>query len=31
VWVQALADHLASRATESASARAALARLLGTG
>jgi hypothetical protein len=29
-WVQALADHLASRAKESASARAALARLLGT-
>jgi hypothetical protein len=31
VWVQALADHLASRARESAAARAALARLLGTG
>jgi hypothetical protein len=30
-WVQALADHLASRAKSSASARAALARLLGTG
>lgn len=29
-WVQALADHLATRAKESASARAALARLLGT-
>jgi hypothetical protein len=29
-WVQALADHLSSRAKESASARAALARLLGT-
>jgi hypothetical protein len=29
-WVQALADHLANRAKESASARAALARLLGT-
>jgi hypothetical protein len=31
VWVQALADHLANRAKESASARAALAKLLGTG
>jgi hypothetical protein len=30
-WVQALADHLAARARESAAARAALARLLGTG
>jgi hypothetical protein len=30
-WVQLLADHLAARAKESAAARAALARLLGTG
>jgi hypothetical protein len=30
-WVQALADHLAIQAKESAAARAALARLLGTG
>jgi hypothetical protein len=30
-WVQALADHLAVRARESAAARDALARLLGAG
>jgi hypothetical protein len=30
-WVQALADHLAARARDSAAAREALARLLGTG
>jgi hypothetical protein len=30
-WVQALADHLAARARESAAAREALARLLGAG
>jgi hypothetical protein len=30
-WVQALADHLAARAQESAAARMALARLLGAG